>query len=421
MLKRDLSLIAVLAVTVGMFVGCMTVRSTNGLLEQTAPATNLSSKKLRVLLTDYVPQFGDRVEQAADEILSQTSDPQIRRNALLWKSNAISACFCAASRPDPLAAYLDVSILSRQMTQFFAQPSSHSGLGPWQAQALETSRQLEAPLTQIQDLLRSNTRFDERLVDAFAREHPITSLYFSRASLAAPFIEEVEEPTRDMSGVVAEVSESLAEAQKLAALYAEFVPKQARWQAELLLLAATQETGLLAQPLQDLERASQAIDRLAATGEMIPQLVERERRALHAIVREERIETMAQIDQMRGATVEDLRLERSAILQSLHDERHAFNRDLEVSMNRSIDQVDTLIGQRGGELNQVAERVAERLWQRVLQLAILLGVFVVAGMFALTLCIRTVLVRRPPPLLGEPIQPAIASFEQHVSAHGRAA
>ena len=306
------------------------------------------------------------------------------------------------------------------MTQFFAQPSSHSGLGPWQAQALETSRQLEAPLTQIQDLLRSNTRFDERFVDAFAREHPITSLYFSRASLAAPFIEEVAEPTRDMSGVVAEVSESLAEAQKLSALYAEFVPKQARWQAELLLLAATQETGLLAQPLQDLERASQAIDRLAATGEMIPQLVERERRAPRNCSRGANRDHSPDRPDAQ-ATVEDLRLERSAILQSLHDERHAFNRDLEVSMDRSIDKVDTLIGQRGGELNQVAERVAERLWQRVLQLAILLGVFVVAGMFALTLCIRTVFVRRPPPLLGEPIQPAIASFEQHASAHGRAA
>jgi hypothetical protein len=421
MLKRDVSLIAVLAVTVGVSAGCMNVRSTSGLLEQTAPATNVSSRKLRVLLTDYVPQFADRIEQAADEILSQTSDPQIRRNALLWKSNAISACFCAASRPDPLAAYLDVSILSRQMTQFFEQPSSNAVFGPWQAQALETSRQLAAPLAQIQGMLRSNTRFDERFVDAFAREHPITNLYFGRASLAAPFIEEVEEPTRDMSGVVADVSESLAEMQRLSALYAEFVPKQARWQAELLLLAATQNTGLLAQPLHDLERASQAIDRLATTGETVPQLLERERHALHDIVRSERIETVAQIDQMRCAMVADLRLERATILQSFHDQRRAFNRDLEATVDHSIDKVNTLIGQQSGELNRFAERVAERLWTRVVRLMLLIGLFVVVGMFALTLCMRTVLFRRPPPLLGEPLKPAIALFEQNASAPGRAA
>jgi hypothetical protein len=34
---------------------------------------------------------------------------------------------------------------------------------------------------------------------------------------------------------------------------------------------------------------------------------------------------------------------------------------------------------------------------------------------------RTVLFRRPPPLLGEPLKPAIALFEQNASAPGRAA
>ena len=421
MLRRQISLTAVLAVTFGTFAGCMSVRSPSGLLEQTAPATNLSSRKLRVLLTDYVPQFGDRIEQAADEILSQTSDPQIRRNALLWKSNAISACFRAASRPDPLAAYLDVWVLCRQMTQFLEQPSPNPVFGPWQAQAWETSRQLEAPLAQIRAMLSSNTPLDERFVEAFARDHPITSLYFDRASLAAPFIEDVEEPTRDMLDVVAEVSENLAEMQKLSAIYADFVPKQARWQAELLLLAATEDTGLLAKPLYNLGLASQAMDRLATSGETVPQLVERERDALHEIVRAERTETMAQIDQMRNATVAALRRERSVILQSFHDERRAFNRDLEGTVGGSIDKIDALIDQRARELSQVAERVAERLWQRVLQLLLLIGLLGAAGIFAVALCKRTVLVRRPAPAPDESLKPAMTLFEHPSSPHGRAA
>lgn len=421
MLKRDISIIAVLAVTAGTFAGCMGVRSQNGLLEQSAPATNLSSRKLRVLLTDYVPRFGDRIEQTADEILSQASDPQIRRNALLWKSNAISACFCAASRPDPFAAYLDICILSRQMTLFFEQPSGNSVFGPWQVQALETSRQLETPLRKIQDLLRANTRFDARFVDNFAREHPITSLYFDRASLAAPFIEEVEERTRDMSGVVAEFSERLAEMQKLSAIYAEFVPKQARWQAELLFLAATQEEGVLAQPLRDLKLASQAVNRLAATGDAVPQLVERERHALLEIVRAERIETIAQIDQLRSATVTDLRQERSAILQTFQDERRAFSRDLEATAGHAIAKIDALVGQRGGTLHGIVENAAERLWQRVLQLLLFAGLFVAVGTLALTWCIRTIFFRRPALVSGELLKPAVALAERPVPVRRRAA
>ena len=199
-----------------------------------------------------------------------------------------------------------------------------------------------------------------------------------------------------MLDVVAEVSENLADLQRLA-LFADFVPKQARWQAELLLLASTEETGPLAAPLQNLGVASQAIDRLATTGETVPQLVERERNAMQDIVRAERVETLAEIDQMRLATVEALRFERTAILQSLHDERQTFNRELELTVVRAIDQVDGLVGQRGRELGRVAERVAERVWQRVLQLLLLAGLSVVAGIMAFALCKRTVLAQRPAP------------------------
>jgi hypothetical protein len=163
------------------------------------------------------------------------------------------------------------------------------------------------------------------------------------------------------------------------------------------------------------------MDRLAATGEAVPQLVERERHALHEIVRAERTETMAQIDQMRSATVAALRMERSAILQSFHDERRAFNRDLDATAGRSIDRVDALIDRRGRELSQVAERVAERFWQRVLQLTLLMGLFAVGGVFALALGIRSVLFRRRPPVSSEPPEPVMALFERHASAHGRAA
>jgi hypothetical protein len=421
MLRRAISLTAVLAVTVGTCTGCVGVRSTSGLLEQAAPASNVSSKKLRVLVTDYVPQFADRVEQAADRILLQTSDLQIRRNALLWKSNAISACFRAASRPDALAAYLDVWILCRQMTQYLEQPSPHPVFGPWQAQALETSRQLESPLAQIHAIVGSNALFDERFVNTFASEHPVTSLYFDRASLAAPFVEELKEPTRDMLDVVADVSDNLEEMQRLSAIYAGFLPKQARWQAELLLLAAQEDPGLLAEPLHNLGLASQAMDRLAATSETVPQLVERERHALHEIVRAERTETMAQIDQMRTATVADLGRERAAVLQSFQDERRAFNRDLEATAARSIERIDALIDRRGTEFRQIAESIAERFWKRVLQLTLLIGVLGLGGVLVFTLGRRTAPSRRAPQAESEPRKPAATLYEEHVAVGRHAA
>lgn len=419
---REIPFTVALFLVVGTFAGCLNVRSSMGLLEQTAPSTRLSSRKLRVLVTDFVPQFANRVEQVADAILSQTAEPRIRRNALLWKSNAIAACFRAASRPDPFAAYLDVRILTRQMTEFLEQPGPGADpvFGPWQAQAAQAARQLEAPLAEMGAMLGSNDSYYERFVDAYARSHPITSLYFQRESVAVPFIEDLREPGRDMLDVVAEVSQNLADIQRLSALFADFVPKQARWQAELLLIASTEETGPLAGPLQHMGTASQAFDRLAATSETVPQLVERERDALRGIVREERTESLLRIDQMRTDTLEALRLERAVILQSIHDERLGLNRDLDATVTRAINQVDGLVGQRGRELREFAEILAARIWQRILRLLLLAGLSLAAGFIALAWYAMISSSRRPQPQIETCTETGIRPDETG-TRHSRAA
>jgi hypothetical protein len=421
MLRHVRMPIAVLLVAMGTVAGCRGIETPTGLLEQSAPTGNFNSKKLRILLTDYVPRFADRVEQTADEILSQTSDPQIRRNALLWKSNAISACFCAAARPDPLAAFLDVQILSRQMTQFFERSDVEPALGRWQRLAVDASRDLELPLTQIGDMLDLPSSFDERFVAAFANEHPLTGLYFDRASLAAPFINDLQAPTRDTLDVVAQVSDNLNEMQRLSALYAEFLPKQARWQAELLLLAAVQNNGPLARPLESLTVASQAMDRLAATGESVPGLLERERRALHEIVHEERTETMAEIETMRGATLMAMTLQCTTMLGAVQEERRALNRDFDATVVRAIDKIDGLVARRGGELSQVAERVAERLWHRALQLALLIGLLVFAVLGGVVLCLRRGLFHRRRPVSIEPSDDVVVPLPQRGNTRTAAA
>lgn len=405
--------IAVLAAVAGATAGCANFRSRAGLLEETDPTSKLSSRKLRVLLTDYVPRFANSVEQCADRILAQTSDVEIRRNALLWKSNAISACFGAAARHDPLAAYLDVWILNRQMTQLFEQTGAAPVFGNWQSLALATSRELEAPLEQIQSMLDANASNKGQFVAEFARNHPIANLYFERASLAAPFIEEVRDPARDVSHVVAEFSEDLAEIQRLSALYAEFVPKQARWQAELLLLSAADDTGLLAQPLQSMAVASEAMNRMATTFETVPRIVEREHDAVRELVRDERSEVIRRIDQMRDTTVADLRLEGSQLLRTIHDERTAFDKNLHEVVGKSLEKADALICQRGRELGDAADRVAQRIWQRVVHLSQVGGMIVLACVVTLALGKRLFRIRRRVVRRARRKRANVARSEQH--------
>jgi hypothetical protein len=329
--------------------GCQTLRPAQGLLESKAPHATISSLQLRALLTDAVPRFADGVEETADQIITQCNDTQIRKNAILWKTNSISACFQAASRGDALAAYLDMWILCRQMTQLFETPSPSPFFGPWQGLAIERSRHLEQLMREIDARLGEEAPIGEEFVTAFASEFPVHTLYFDRESLANRYIEQVDEPTRELMHVVASMDESISEMQKLAARYAELLPKQARWQADLMLIETTQQA-LVAQPLQDLSKATQAVDRMAATVEQLPALVAREREALRAIVTSERQETLQYLEHMRTATLEELSQERVAILDAMGKERAAVTESVSAVTRDTLDQVDAMLASRGQQV-----------------------------------------------------------------------
>lgn len=103
----------------------------------------------------------------------------------------------------------------------------------------------------------------EDFVVEFAREHPIHSLYFDRPSLVAPYIPQLSDQTREVLEVVNNLNESVTDLQRLSARYAEFLPKQARWQAELLLLSAS-TAAVLSQPMKELAVVAQSMECMAA-------------------------------------------------------------------------------------------------------------------------------------------------------------
>lgn len=352
---------------------CSPARIDGARPSQSLTKTQLSALKLRVLINDFVPSFSDQVEEAADRIIAARPGPAFERNAILWKSHAISAAFQAASRNDAIAAYLDLWILCRQMALFF-ESQSPPALGPWQGLAVQTSRQLEAQAQRIDDDLGSPLPAGEKFVADFAREFPIRSLYFDRESLAQRYIQTVDEPTRDSLHVVANLNESLREMHQLAARYAELLPKQARWQAELTLLATT-ERSFVTQPLREFSQATQAVERVARVVDSAPELVARERQAVGELAARERAEILHELERMRVRTMEQLAVERETLLAALRDERVATTEALASVTDKSIERVDAIVARRATQAAQASGKFLERL---VLRVSLVVGIAALA-------------------------------------------
>ena len=376
----------------GLYVGCRSTDPTKGLLERQTTTSQLNSLELRSILNDYVKRYANEIEETADLIIASDVDQRIRVNALRWKTNSISSCFQAAARPDPLSAYMDIWILTKQSIALLERPPEDSLFGPWQGEVVDTVRRLESPLIEIQAAIGENVPIGEEFATSFARDYPIDSLYFRRESIAArytDYLDRIQVGDRDIMEVVGGLDERLDQLNKLSALYAEFLPKQARWQSELLLLESVPASAL-ATPLADFSVVAQSMDRLAEVGETVPGLMEREREYLRLAIGQERVATLGAIEEMRAATMTQLdqqrvevmgaiQEERVAIMQAVGHERAMATNDLVSYADHVLAQSEVAMDQGLSKVAEQAEHVADHVMKRIAQLG-MVGMLLLAGM-----------------------------------------
>ncbi len=381
--RRNLPVILCLLLTASLS-GCQSFKEASGLLEQQS-ATGMSSAELRAILDDLVLQYASRVELAADQIITQTSESEIHKNALLWKSNGISTCFQAATRRDPLAAFLNIWILNKQSLDLFRHPKSSRMFGPGQAIAVETTLQLEQSFDQILARIGKEFPIGEEFATRFASDHPIQNLYFDRASIAEHYTDYIAEITikdRDFKEVVGNLDGQIDQFHKLSAMYAEFLPKQARWQAELLVLEAIPDDAFQT-VLNEITSATESVRIMTSVADSIPNLVVQERDILRNTISEERIatmkslekiqfDTMRQLEQERVAVMLEFQKERETILDALKRERIAATENLTSFGHQIVDQVDSSANLKIDTLAEKGILITDHFFKRAVQMGMAL-------------------------------------------------
>jgi hypothetical protein len=357
--------------------GCQPAIKREGALERRSTTAQISSRQLRVMVNEFVVYYANRVELTADKILAQTTDPAVRRNALLWKINGISSCLQSASRSDPLGAYLDIWILNRQVAGLFDTPPGNTLFGPAQPLARAEVANFETRLQYINQTAGADLPLGEKFVTTFASDFPLKSLYFDREPIASRYIQEVQPANKEMFQVVADLEENLIEMRNLSVLYAEYLPKQARWESELLLMETSQQA-FVQQPIRDFSLAAHSIAQIAHTSETLPQTIEHERAAFEQIVAQERETTLAEVERMRQETLAAVTAERAAVLVAVHDERLAISRQLDEQVAKALVATDDLSRQRVDQLAAEAPAVIDHFFRRAVQFGGVLALLVIA-------------------------------------------
>lgn len=281
---------------------------------------SVSAGVLRLRVNDFVDRGAGRIEQTADRVIAESTDGAVRRRALIAKVDVIPALYAAGFRADPLAAAMDVWGFAFQFHQYVEGSAGRNAFGPHQPLVLACARDLLADADAVMKgiAIRAEYFDDARTrVQRWAARNPVTDAFASRASGTA-IVADLRSNDLDLFVAVGTVSDLLEDFSERLNAYAARLPKQARWQAEILLMEMTGEHSVEG-ALDDLREVGTTARRARALLDDVPNLLTAERDILAA----ERRAILADIDAQRRQTLAFLTAEGRALLAFTRDERVA--------------------------------------------------------------------------------------------------
>ena len=280
----------------------------------------VSAAALRAHANDLVDRFAGRIEQTADRIIAETEDGGIRRRALFLKVDAIPAVYTAGFRADPLAAAIDVWVFAFQFNEYVASDAGRNAFGAQQPLALNCARDLLADADAVIRAVATRPEYFDTArarAESWAKAHPVDHGFSSRAS-GATLLTDLRSDDRDLFVTVGAVSDLIEDLSERMNTYAAQLPKQARWQAEILVSELTGAHSLES-AFGDLHDMGSAVQRATAHLDDLPGLVDTQR----DILATERRALLAEINGQRQRTLEYMTAERLAVVAAAHDERVA--------------------------------------------------------------------------------------------------
>jgi len=315
---------------------------------------NMSPTELRIRMQELSVLCAGIIEKSGDEIIALTNDPVVKRKALLWKMNSIPAVYKAFYNPKPLIAMLDSWAFSLQMKQFFKSEAGQKAFGKWHIYRWDAAVLIEAKMVELAKVMSptGDISLPENFIRSWSDDHPIQIPFFVRESMVPILSSGTGEKALSAFQAAAKMPYQLDDITNRFTVYGDYLPKQARWQAELLLsdLGVNEKIETL---IAELTTATQVLQKVGEVVEKSPDFITDERSAVLEVFRNERLETLSAvnkqrietldtIDQQRIETLDFLTREKTAIIDALENERKIVLEVLESERHSVLNEVESM-------------------------------------------------------------------------------
>lgn len=351
-----------IALSLACLPGCSTKAPQQTAVMQSVGDLGMTGRRIRVGTTNLLNVYMSMVEVTADSIIAATTDPGVQYNALVWKANAIPAYQRAMFHPDPLVSLVDGWTLTVQMREYFELGEGEDLFGPQQPFAVRTSQRLEAATDSAVEAKLEPEVYGRlrRFVYAWAEQSPLDNSLFLRRSVTEAVADVLGGERLGGMSTLGSMAEMAQDAQQMALVFASYMPKEVRWQSELLIATLTDSlrfNSLLA-AIEQMEVLQETSRFLRET----PGLIASERAEIFREISDERLATLSEIDRQRLRTLQEVmewaRGEREIMLAEMArmvaGEREAVFADVDTITRGVIDHIFVRIAQVGAVLAVLA-------------------------------------------------------------------
>jgi hypothetical protein len=341
-------------------------------------ALELSSRNQSLLAL-----YSSEIEGAADKIILESPSPVTRRQALVWKAEAIPILQTSALNTDPVAAVIDTWAFIFQMRAYMEQPVMKDRFGVFLPVVADTLKRMDgemqqlvlaaAPAANIPDLRGK--------IGAWTTAHPVQAGLTSRRSADANLIRQADQDDLGALASLKALEEGLGDITARLDSYNAYLPKQARWQAELLIgdLAHDPQFGAAASNFAVLTRA---LDKTSNNLDRIPEMastarntaltdIQNQRLAAQSFLMQERAQVIEALAAQRIAAMADLRSERLAATADLRGERQIVLDSIHKEEMAAMNDLHTLSQQTLSDFDKRSRRLVDHFFWRAIEFALI--------------------------------------------------
>jgi hypothetical protein len=303
----------VVFVAIALVAGChLETMKPSGLAEE--HNLTMQGNALRQRVRAMINPFVGALEGTADEAVRRCPGTQLRMVALEWKLQAIPAAQDALLRTDPAVALIDGWAYAVQLRNLFQSERGRETLGACTAEAAANMDKIAQRAREIVgELAGTDASKANEWVERWAKDHPLSSVSTPRANVGGELAEKSARQSLGALAAVGTIVETLDDLVVRIAAYRETLLKEATWTAQL---AAMQAVGGDAgeRAMRDVERLTLAAERMGVLADRMPAMIEKEREASFAALREERKAILADVDRQRVDTLAAVQRESDAAL-----------------------------------------------------------------------------------------------------------